>query len=97
VHGHSVGGTNPALVEALGAGCPVLAHDNVFNRWVAGSGAAFFADEAAAATAFDRLLDDAETLARMRTCSYARHAEEFTWDRILEQYERLLDAWSDEP
>ena len=39
IHGHSVGGTNPSLVEALDAGSPVLAHDNKFNRWVAGKGA----------------------------------------------------------
>lgn len=35
LHGHRVGGTNPSLVEALGAGCAVIAHDNHFNRWVA--------------------------------------------------------------
>ena len=46
VHGHTVGGTNPSLVEALGAGSPVLAHDNVFNRWVAGPGARFFTERA---------------------------------------------------
>jgi glycosyltransferase involved in cell wall biosynthesis len=36
VHGHQVGGTNPSLVEALGVGNPVIAHDNRFNQWVAG-------------------------------------------------------------
>jgi len=34
VHGHSVGGTNPALLQALGAGAPTLALDTVFNREV---------------------------------------------------------------
>ena len=36
VHGHTVGGTNPSLVEALAAGSAVFAHDNCFNSWVAG-------------------------------------------------------------
>ncbi len=36
MHGHQVGGTNPSLVEALGAGNAVIAHDNPFNRWTAG-------------------------------------------------------------
>ncbi|MBX7165462.1 MAG: DUF1972 domain-containing protein [Pirellulales bacterium] len=94
VHGHTVGGTNPALVEALGAGCPVLAHDNRFNRWVAGPEAAYFADADAAATTFDELLADDVRLAHMRTASYERHAAEFTWARVLGEYERLLDAWS---
>jgi glycosyltransferase involved in cell wall biosynthesis len=34
LHGHSVGGTNPALVQALGLGAPVLAYDTPFNREV---------------------------------------------------------------
>lgn len=33
-HGHSVGGTNPSLLEAMASGCFVLAHDNIFNRAV---------------------------------------------------------------
>jgi len=34
IHGHTVGGTNPALVDALSHGCPVIAHNNPFNREV---------------------------------------------------------------
>ena len=44
LHGHQVGGTNPSLIEAMGAGNPVLAHDNRFNRWVARDGAWYFQD-----------------------------------------------------
>ena len=33
-HGHSVGGTNPSLLEAMAAGCFIFAHDNIFNRAV---------------------------------------------------------------
>lgn len=90
VHGHTVGGTNPSLVEALGCGSPVLAHDNAFNRWVAGPGARYFADEASCAAALDALLADEATLAGMRDASYARHGEAFTWDRVLPAYEAVL-------
>lgn len=31
-HGHTVGGTNPSLLEAMACGCSILAHDNPFNR-----------------------------------------------------------------
>ena len=34
IHGHTVGGTNPALVDALSHGSPVMAHDNAYNREV---------------------------------------------------------------
>lgn len=39
-HGHSVGGTNPSLLEARGCGNAIIAHDYPFNREVAGEAAA---------------------------------------------------------
>lgn len=47
VHGHSVGGTNPALLQALGAGSPTLALDTEFNREVLKEDAQLFQGEAA--------------------------------------------------
>ena len=41
-HGHSVGGTNPSLLEALGCGNIIIAHDNFFNREVAGDVGLYF-------------------------------------------------------
>ena len=41
-HGHSVGGTNPSLLEAMACSCPILAHNNVFNRSVLQQDALFF-------------------------------------------------------
>ena len=35
-HGHSVGGTNPSLLEAMAAGAFLIAHENPYNRWVLG-------------------------------------------------------------
>lgn len=46
LHGHSVGGTNPALLEAMGSGAMVLAHDNPFNASVLGGLGALWKDEA---------------------------------------------------
>lgn len=93
LHGHRVGGTNPSLVEGLGAGCAVIAHDNHFNQWVAGPDAAYFADETACSALFDRLLSDDEAWARMKAGSRARFMERFTWPRILREYEELLTRW----
>lgn len=90
VHGHQVGGTNPSLVEALGAGNAVLAHDNRFNRWVAGEQAAYFNGADGAAAAFDGLLNDEARLAEMREFSRGRHSGQFTWEKILGEYEDLL-------
>jgi glycosyltransferase involved in cell wall biosynthesis len=94
VHGHTVGGTNPSLVEALGTANPVMAHDNRFNRWVAGPDAAYFRDETECRWLFETLLEDSERLAAMSLASRRRHAEQFTWERVLTQYERLLEPRS---
>jgi glycosyltransferase involved in cell wall biosynthesis len=93
VHGHRMGGTNPSLVEALAAGTPVLAHDNVFNRWVAGPDMRYFSDIESAASEIRRLSRDDLLAARLRQAARARHQQEFTVDRILPAYERLLASW----
>ncbi|MBD9424674.1 DUF1972 domain-containing protein [Pseudomonas sp. PDM15] len=93
LHGHRVGGTNPSLVEALGAGCAVIAHDNQFNRWVAGDGAAYFANEVECGLLFDRLLADETATAGMRAASRGRFEGHFTWPQILTEYDALLSDW----
>ena len=45
IHGHTVGGTNPSLVESMGAGNAIIAQGNAFNRWVVGEGGIFFGDD----------------------------------------------------
>lgn len=44
-HGHSVGGTNPSLLEAMASNCCIVAHDNVFNRSILNHDAFYFSDE----------------------------------------------------
>ncbi|HEY1089773.1 MAG TPA: DUF1972 domain-containing protein [Burkholderiaceae bacterium] len=92
VHGHQVGGTNPSLVEALGAGNAVIAHDNRFNRWVAGEGARFFRTSAEFSALLSELLADAGKNEQMCLASRARFEAEFRWERILGAYETLLRA-----
>jgi glycosyltransferase involved in cell wall biosynthesis len=93
VHGHRVGGTNPSLVEALGAGNAVIAHGNRFNRWVAGPGARYFQSADEFSDVLDALLGDSAVLAEMRAASVARFEGGLTWDHVLMQYEGLLERW----
>ncbi|MCJ2183121.1 DUF1972 domain-containing protein [Novosphingobium sp. 1949] len=90
VHGHRVGGTNPSLVEALGAGNAVIAHDNKFNRWVAGDGALYFSDVASCAVAIERLIDSPDLQRELAQNSTRRWEENFTWPMILSDYENLI-------
>lgn len=41
-HGHSVGGTNPSLLEAMGSGNLIIAHNNIFNKAVLKEDAFYF-------------------------------------------------------
>ena len=46
IHGHTVGGTNPSLVDALSHGCPVFAHGNPYNKEVVGDSSPTWNSEA---------------------------------------------------
>lgn len=91
-HGHQVGGTNPSLVEALGARNAAIVHDNPFNRWTAGEGQFFFKDEHSGAILFDTL--DAESGAALREkareAAIARLADGLTWPKVLNCYRQAL-------
>ena len=96
LHGHKVGGTNPSLVEALGAGNPFIAHDNVFNRWVAGAGARYFSSQSQCEVHIGDILRDDDAVAKMRASSAERFASTFRWSGILDQYEVLLEQYCQE-
>lgn len=93
VHGHQVGGTNPSLVEALGAGNAVIAHDNRFNRWVAGDSAVYFNGADSFSRCMDEVIDNPAKLDRLRQQALIRFQEAFTWPDVLAQYENLLTQY----
>nr|WP_183629368.1 DUF1972 domain-containing protein [Novosphingobium sediminicola] len=90
IHGHQVGGTNPSLVEALGAGNAVIAHDNKFNRWVAGGAGLYFVDAADVSKQIDDLIADPSLQRELSSQAVKRWLEAFTWPDILAQYEELM-------
>lgn len=94
IHGHRVGGTNPSLVEALGAGSAVIAHDNRFNRWVAGDAAYYFNNVDDCAFIFDEITKSGNNLlTSKKEASRRRFNDTFTNEKVLGQYERLLENW----
>lgn len=90
LHGHTVGGTNPSLVEAMAAGNPVFAHNNVYNRFVAGPGNRYFDDVDDLARQLDTLLHDDAALTTMGQSSRSRYEDEYTWEHIGGLYEQAL-------
>ena len=93
VHGHTVGGTNPSLVEALGASLPVLAQDNKFNRWVAGEGAHYFSDIDDCSYLMNVLCVNEFALLDSGKNSKRQFENRFRWDAVHQTYEQLLEQW----
>ena len=92
MHGHRVGGTNPSLLEAMGAGNAVVAHDNRFNRWVAGGGALYFKDTDSCTEAIDQLLAEPALRERLGKANLEAAQNRFSWPLILSQYEMTMAA-----
>ena len=94
VHGHSVGGTNPSLLRAIGAGAPTIAWDVNFNREVLQEAGEYFSDPASLAA----LLQDAEAEpARWHEHgeALAARAREYDWDDVAARYGELSRALAD--
>jgi glycosyltransferase involved in cell wall biosynthesis len=92
IHATEVGGTHPALIEAMGAGNLCLVLDTPENREVAGPQAWYFADESGLAD----LLRQAQqvepgSLAAIRTATRGRAAALYSWAGVGSAYLELLD------
>ncbi|HEY6872888.1 MAG TPA: DUF1972 domain-containing protein [Geobacteraceae bacterium] len=89
-HGHSVGGTNPSLLEALGCANPVIAHDNPFNREVAGAAGLYFGD-AEEFTAIVAQMEAGEVdIGALKQQGPRIIGERYTWGIIAQAYLDLL-------
>lgn len=87
-HGHSVGGTNPSLLRALGAGAPVAGFDVSFNREVAGRAGHYFADAAKASELFQALEADPGMVLELKAATITE-AERYDWEIVTDGYEQL--------
>ncbi len=92
VHATEVGGTHPALVEAMGHGTCCVVHDTPENREVAGSCALFFRAEepASLATALGRALTEPGLADELGAEAAARARALFDWEAIADRYAALL-------
>lgn len=91
LHGHSVGGTNPSLLKAMGYGNCIAALDTVFNREVLEDTGLFFSkDPSDLAGIIQRLEASPEIVASMRRRGPERIEAEYTWPKIANQYDELF-------
>jgi glycosyltransferase involved in cell wall biosynthesis len=91
-HGHSVGGTNPALLQALGAGAPTIALDTPFNREVIGNDTQLFPNNADKVLALaTRIKSDPDLRAEWRRRGRSTVAARYSWEDVSNQYLEALN------
>ena len=86
LHGHSVGGTNPSLLEAMGCGNRIIAHDNKFNREVAGESAVYFSDE----NSLSVILSNLKKYSPNGRAAKRIIEEHYIWENVVADYLNLL-------
>jgi len=91
LHGHSAGGTNPSLLEAMIARNLIIAHDNPYNREVCDRFALFFNDPVSLRTLIESVVDQPEAYDTLRDGAFDRAKNEYAWDRVFRDYEALLN------
>jgi glycosyltransferase involved in cell wall biosynthesis len=93
VHGNEVGGTNPALLKAMGFGNAILALDVPFNAEVVADGALLYRKTPAhLAAQMCQLLDDPALVRELRDRARERARLVYSWERVVDGYERVLTA-----
>lgn len=100
IHGHMLGGINPALVKALGYGNMILALNTLFNyEAVRDCGILFERDVEDLRMKLQYVEDNPAVAADYRRRSPDRVRADFTWEHIVDQYEEffLLLAAGDDP
>jgi glycosyltransferase involved in cell wall biosynthesis len=91
-HGHTVGGTNPSLLEAMASGSLISAHDNDFNKYILGKQALYFkkpkdvSDQLLMVDKSDGCYKD---FVDLNACKIT---DIYTWERITDQYDAHFQA-----
>lgn len=90
VHGHSVGGTNPSLLEAMSAGNVVICHDNEFNRVVSSNSALYFSDESSLADIMSQIQSTPSKFSALGEIAMQRVQRYHRWDDVVAEHEKLF-------
>lgn len=88
-HGHSVGGTNPSLLEAMASEALIAAHNNPFNKSVLNKDAFYFSNAAEVTQLVENVqrkdLEKNMVMNNLRKIKY-----QFNWERVIDQYEEFI-------
>jgi glycosyltransferase involved in cell wall biosynthesis len=89
-HGHSVGGTNPSLLEAMASEAMIIAHDNPFNRYILQGNAQYFTSSDDIARILGSEHEWISKKAEWVENNKRLIAENYQWDKVADLYEELF-------
>ena len=88
IHGHSVGGTNPSLLEAMACGCNIIAHQNPYNKAVLGGDARYFNTKETLAEYLSTDPDEKEE--SHKGMNIQKIKDVYNWGSVTHDYEKLF-------
>jgi len=94
MHGHSVGGTNPSLLEALGSSNICICHDNIFNREVTNNNQLYFSNPDELKSRIEEMRNYSnEQIFKLKNDARLRITSYYNWENIATKYKELLDKY----
>jgi len=91
-HGHSVGGTNPSLLEAMGSSALIAAHDNIFNRSVLREDAMYFSSCTDVSFILNSYVEFSKSRGKYIASNLTKITREYNWKLIVSRYDDLIRA-----
>jgi rhamnosyltransferase len=90
IHAHSIGGTNPSLLEAMIMKNIIIAHDNEFNREVAGDSAVYFKDSQDLKNKIELIDESINNYIKLKMKAYNLVKKNYSWNEIVYEYINLF-------
>jgi glycosyltransferase involved in cell wall biosynthesis len=85
-HGHTVGGTNPSLLEAMASNSLICANDNAFNKYILGEDALYFQNVNDVALHLSQVRFHSSEHQLMITRNRDKISQNYDWELIIDQY-----------
>lgn len=90
IHGHSAGGTNPSLLEAMVMENIIIAHDNEFNSEVGDNTILYFKEPSDIKTSIENIENNFSTYSELKSKVHKRVLTFYSWDDVALKYSILL-------
>ena len=93
IHGNHIGGTNPALLQAMAAGRPIVSRDCIFNREVLEDNGYFYERNANSLCEQIKLIEEDYSGAEKKaTLALEKVKKVYTWESVTDQYEKMFNS-----